>query len=75
MEPLETEAWAYRYRREFNLADDLATALIVLIDEEPCSLDHHGYCQAHGFLSEGGCGVAQAKAIVKEWRERRGFNA
>lgn len=22
-----------------------------LVDDEPCSFDHHGGCQAHGYLS------------------------
>jgi hypothetical protein len=38
------------------------------IDDEPCSLDHHGYCQTHDF-TEGGCGVSQAKQALEETRE------
>lgn len=32
-------------------------------DDEPCWLDHHGYCQAHG-LSNGPCRVAEARRIL-----------
>ncbi len=38
-----------------------------LVDDEPCQFDHHGGCQAHGFLSlEPGelCPHAEAKALL-----------
>lgn len=41
--------------------------LAELIDEDDCSFDHHGGCQAHGYLSlEPGelCPVEEAKRII-----------
>lgn len=38
-----------------------------LVDEDPCSFDHHGGCQAHGFLAlESGeiCPQEQAKILL-----------
>lgn len=48
--------------------DRLKAALseMVEVNDEPCRLDHHGYCQSH-FLDEvkdGGCRVANAKALL-----------
>lgn len=34
------------------------------LDPDPCSLDHHGYCQAHGWLAEGPCPHAMARQIL-----------
>ena len=38
-----------------------------LVDDEPCSFDHHGGCQAHGYLGlQPGemCPQAELKAIL-----------
>lgn len=38
-----------------------------LTDPDPCSFDHHGDCQAHGFFdlsSENPCGHAKAKRFL-----------
>ena len=46
------------------LLDDLRDARELLgtfIDEEPCSLDHHGFCQAHGWFGERECNMARAR--------------
>lgn len=32
-----------------------------LYDTNPCSFDHHGYCQEHGWLQEGTCIMARVK--------------
>lgn len=45
----------------------LAVALPVvdrLYDETECSLDHHGYCQEHGHLSEGPCPDGAAQELM-----------
>ena len=45
------------------------------IDDEPCRLDHHGYCQAH-YLEED-CSVAAALAALEKQpvvRKARYFN-
>lgn len=35
-----------------------------LVDDEPCRLDHHGYCQTHGCLSPGECAVARGRRLL-----------
>ena len=40
-----------------------------LVDDEPCWFDHHGGCQAHGYLSltpGQQCPQAEAKALLAE---------
>jgi len=44
--------------------DALAGLLAEFVDSEPCSLDHHGYCQSHGHLDEGECHMARARAAL-----------
>lgn len=47
--------------------DRLLDLIEALADPDPCRLDHHGGCQAHGYLSlEPGevCPVEQAKRIL-----------
>jgi len=51
-------------------APELLEALreMVEVHDEPCRLDHHGYCQSH-FLDEvndGGCRVANAISAIKK---------
>lgn len=36
----------------------------VEVETDPCSFDHHGACQTHGW-SEGPCGVATARVALK----------
>jgi hypothetical protein len=34
-------------------------------ESDPCSFDHHGYCQAHGWFGEPGeCGVREARQLL-----------
>ena len=33
-------------------------------EDQPCSLDHHGYCQEHDSFSEGRCKVAEARELL-----------
>lgn len=56
---------------EWALADQLAAALRDMIDPDPCDYDHHGYCQTHGYLSEGGCGNAHAIEVLGAYDEAR----
>lgn len=41
--------------------DETRALLARFVDDEPCALDHHGYCQNHG-LSEQPCRNVAAKA-------------
>lgn len=46
---------------------DYLSVMAELVDTEPCWFDHHGGCQAHGFISlEPGekCPHAQAKELL-----------
>ncbi len=55
--------------RLIHLAPDLLKALEELLEvqDEPCRIDHQGYCQSH-YLDNvnihGGCRVANARALV-----------
>jgi hypothetical protein len=31
-----------------------------LVSDEPCQLDHHGYCQSHYYFDDGECPHAEA---------------
>ena len=44
--------------------DALAGLLAEFVDNEPCSLDHHGYCQSHSHFDEGECHMARARAAL-----------
>lgn len=47
-----------------------ATLLALLadfVDPDPCELDHHGYCQAHGWTdTEPRCPHARAKELLAQ---------
>ena len=52
---------------------DMVRALdaLLVVQDEPCSIDHHGYCQSHyldNVNSYGGCRVANARALVVKVR-------
>lgn len=36
------------------------------VDDEPCSFDHHGYCQTHGYFEKGECINKQMKQAITE---------
>jgi hypothetical protein len=61
--------------KQDDLRTRLATAMAViheLIDEDDCWFDHHGGCQAHGYLSlEPGerCPQAVAKDLLAKYRQ------
>lgn len=40
-----------------KLIEDLAGGNL----EEPCTFDHHGYCQAHGWMDESECPIPRAR--------------
>ena len=48
----------------FDETTELREVLGDLIDPDPCWFDHHGYCQAHGWLTDGECPQARAKRLV-----------
>lgn len=37
-------------------------------DDEPCNVDHNGYCQAHG-LSSAPCKIAEARTFIAELKQ------
>jgi hypothetical protein len=49
---------AHRYQRRAEAAEAI---LRDLVDPDDCWFDHHGYCQAHGWLEEGVCPHKRAK--------------
>ena len=49
--------------REGHVAVPLET-LMAVVDPDPCRFDHHGYCQAHGWLEEGDCPTAKLQALI-----------
>lgn len=56
-------------RDEWRARAERAEAVLTQMvdrDNEPCDLDHHGYCQAHLWLDEGRCPVAAAKDLIEE---------
>lgn len=49
-------------------ADDIVAAFDILadiVDDDPCRLDHHGYCQTHGWLNETPCPYGRAREIIR----------
>mgnify|MGYP001575933990 FL=1 len=68
--------WRECYRQDeivaFVRAHSALLGLISsLVDDDECSFDHHGGCQAHGFLSlEPGemCPNEEAKRLIEEAR-------
>jgi len=43
-----------------------------LIDDTPCRLDHHGYCQAHGWTGDRACPQVRLRLALRPFDERRG---
>lgn len=48
-------------------AERLAALVRDFLDPDPCWLDHHGYCQAHGWLCEGPCPHGRARQVLAEY--------
>lgn len=40
-----------------------------LVDDEPCRLDHHGYCQNHSWMSSDLCPNERGKSILTKINE------
>lgn len=61
----EASWWKAGVRRTLDavvpLLDDLA-------NDEPCTLDHHGYCQMHSLPTEGPCPDGAARRLIAESR-------
>ena len=47
------------------LSDEVRSIIEDLVDTGDCDLDHHGYCQAHGWMSEGVCPHFRAKMFLE----------
>ena len=48
-------------------AADIQQLIVDLTDEDPCRFDHHGYCQAHGWMAtDPRCPHARAKELLAE---------
>lgn len=63
-ETSEASWWMWGVR---SAVDALRPLLEALTDDEPCTLDHHGYCQTHwGGEVDGKCGVAAAREFLRE---------
>jgi hypothetical protein len=46
---------------------DLLALIADLVDMEPCRFDHHGYCQAHGWLTgTAPCPHGRAQQLLAE---------
>lgn len=51
-------------------AADLLAIIADLYDDDPCTYDHHGYCQAHSwFATDPICPHARARAVLGEVAE------
>ena len=43
----------------------LIAVIADLVDPEPCAhFDHHGHCQTHGWMDDGVCPHARARALL-----------
>lgn len=60
---------AYWWRLGVQDALGVAVPLVdELADDEPCTLDHHGYCQMHGLPGPGPCPDGEARKFIREAR-------
>jgi hypothetical protein len=46
------------------VTNPILVALRDIVDPDPCHLDHHGYCQAHGWTGDEPCPHARAKDLL-----------
>ena len=44
--------WAGKCLMLLDRLDEAISLLGEHVDDEPCWFDHHGYCQAHGWLTD-----------------------
>lgn len=61
----EAAWWTHGVRATLDTVVPLLTALA---DDEPCTFDHHGYCQMHGLPQPGPCPDGEAQRLLKEAR-------
>lgn len=54
---------------ERNYVEALKTALADFLDNEPCQLDRHGYCQTHGLSKP--CRMVAAREVLSGYSQRR----
>lgn len=55
-----------RHAEAQTLVERLQKIVNDLTDPDPCSFDHHGYCQAHGWFDvEPKCPHARAKELAQ----------
>jgi len=52
------------YCKLHKAAPEMYKALKDMLDPDDCSLDHHGYCQTHGWLQDGLCPHFRAKIAL-----------
>lgn len=58
-------SYAGRAERVERQRDQLAALVRDFLDPDPCQLDHHGYCQAHGWAHDGWhCPHARAREAL-----------
>lgn len=58
-------------RDELVAARQMRELLTDLADPDPCWFDHHGYCQAHGWMAtDPHCPHARAKELLAELSQR-----
>lgn len=62
---LEKESLKAQVQQLQEQVSRLREALKAMVDDDDCSLDHHGYCQTHGWLSEGVCPQFTAKMLLQ----------
>lgn len=51
--------------------DELISLIQDLTDSEACRFDHHGYCQAHGWMDESECPHHRATKIIVAWQQEK----
>jgi hypothetical protein len=53
------------YALEAQLAGAVDLLAIFVDGEQDCRLDHHGYCQAHGWMDASECHVSRARRLIR----------
>lgn len=77
---LEQQGEINRLRSQLTAAqeriEDAAQLIAELSDHEAqdCRLDHHGYCQAHGWFDESECSIPRARRWLAAYREAVGYD-
>lgn len=61
-----TEREYEEYASVYRARDELMEALEPFMDDDPCSFDHHGNCQAH--LVDNPCSMVKARLALARAR-------